>query len=288
MQIFTKNGRVVMYKGRLAVSSSCCTCNPDVYDGGTGGGGSTPCDPTLDGCCCFGTGSIADVDQCECEAMQGTWRPDCSTCAATDGGNPNIPDTAPPAGQCNLCRGLLVERLRDTHYQFGCQASCAPGAFFPCEDQGPNECNVYTSGIGMGGGLLLCNMPDCEANWSGWSAGTFSCGCDANSNCKSVGGCGAQSEATSTEYYWVSGSACGASGGNFEEEANTTTVTTPGNCNPDTYIYQRYRIRQKVGTLVTGNTTTRPVVSKYNGSVSGICPTSTHGTYNDVTGLTCT
>lgn len=38
MNIFTKNGRVVMYKGQIAVSSACCTCTPDTY-GGTGGGG---------------------------------------------------------------------------------------------------------------------------------------------------------------------------------------------------------------------------------------------------------
>jgi len=39
MQIFTKNGRVVMYKGQVAISPSCCTCNEDTYGGSTGGGG---------------------------------------------------------------------------------------------------------------------------------------------------------------------------------------------------------------------------------------------------------
>jgi len=288
MQIFTKNGRVVMYKGRIAISPSCCSCTVDTdYGSGTGGGG--PCDSSMVGCCCFGTGSLPDVDQCSCETMQGTWRANCSGCATTDGGNTGPTDGAPPAGECNICRDLVVSFVTGTEYFSGCELysgpNCLPGAFFPCEDAIFNCSSV--GGISTAGGVLVCGFADCATNWSGYSSSTFGCSC-SGTDCKPVGGCGSRNEADSYESFRISGSACGASGGNFEEITNTTTTTSPGYCDPDTLTEKTYIIRQLAGRLTLGFSTTKSYVEKYRGQVSGTCPTSTNGSNTGSTSLTCT
>lgn len=181
MQIYTKNGRIITYQGKIGVGPACCDLNCDGY--GSSGGGST-CNDDISGVCCVpGTGgTCGEATQCGCDAAGGQWR-----FAEVDGYqvSPGVVSKCGPAGvegfldengnaytvcSCDPAQDItVVWRDLQPHPDFDSASNPPMVACNKCRsfsDIGEFEELVTTNGInlqpGTGNrGLILCGNQDC-------------------------------------------------------------------------------------------------------------------------------
>lgn len=299
--LYTFNGELLVSGSELASGSSCCCGSGD----GPGG-----CDRTKVGCCCFGTGSVTGVDECDCATMQGTFRTNCGDCQTTDGGNGgeegDTDDSSdPPPGKCNICRTLTVgySKKNKTWHTSYSLCSCYDYDFNPPVYVGPSTCGNEACDILLGDGIGMprnypsyCSiLANCTMDLT--PTGTLSYGCvdtgsppgqpnDCNyTDC--VAPCGLINDAYSVVTYSLSSKRCCRVNSTTFTPFESTSATSPGsetNCTLNDWT--DVIVRQKVGRVSSGTVVNRTQRTQYRAEMRGGCSQKITG--SDSTAFTST
>lgn len=281
--LYVYNGDLLVKDGKLARNSGCC-CEPD---------GPPDCDRGKVGCCCFGVGSIDNVDECDCNTMGGTFRTNCSGCTATDGGNGgddgNGSDGNPPSGYCNICRVMSIG-FRYQDYNGGvCSTEACPGNY---GGAGYDTCSTASYDCATYAPVLPWKYSHCDllASCSAPAAsGLLTCLCADSTTCVDDG-CGQLHEAYSYITYHLSGSRCDGGVSAMQSITDVDTyVGGPCTAYGNKVLYKEYIVHQLVGQVATGSSVSKNERGTYLGVISGPCFRTVVGFQDSATpSMTCT